>query len=405
MRFSRSSSALGRLLGAGMVCLAGLSLGCHAPGTESTTVPPVATGASCTALAATCAANQQGCIEEADGGASCQPCGPGTYASTAGACETIPGTPMTHVFPDQTTTAGQEILGFCRSWTLDNAEDFWVNSVELVQDEYSHHSNWVYVPDTDYAGPDGIWECASRSYDFYTGVGDGGLLYSQSTQATHEVQRFGDGAATHVPAHVRIISDIHLLNTSSSSNTGHATLTVYTIPAAEVTAKLVAFHVEYDALTIPPLATSRFTGTCPVASAVVKTQGSAFAPKVHYLLPHTHTLATGFYADILGGPNDGQSMINLGTYNGEAHGRGFDPPIDMTGALGITLSCQYTNPRTTEVGWGFGTSEMCELFGFADTPDFFQAAVPTGMAAGTDADGVQLFTSTACNVDVIPAPM
>ncbi len=402
MHFSLARSALSRPLAVALLCLTG----CHADGAESTKVLPAATGASCTALSEECAASQQGCIA-VPGGATCQACGPGSYPATAGAaCSAIPGTPLAHSFPEQTTSAGQEVVGLCRSWTLDNASDFWVNSVELVQDEFSHHSNWVYVPDTAFTGPDGIWECSSRTYELWSGVAAGGLLFSQSTQATHEVQPFGTGAALHVPAHARIISDIHLLNTSSVGNTGHATLTLYTIPAAQVTAPLVGFHVEYDALTIAPLATSSFTGNCgAIGSAVATAQGSPFAPRIHYLLPHTHSLATGFYASILGGPNDGQALINLGTYDGEAHGRGYEPPVDMTGALGITLSCEYTNTLTKAVGWGNPPNEMCELFGFAETPDFFQSHIPTGMSAGTSDAGVQLFTSTDCVTEVIPAPM
>ena len=60
--------------------------------------------------------------------------------------------------------------------------------------------------------------------------------------------------------------------------------------------------------------------------------------------------------------------------------------------------------RPGSAGWGFGTQEMCELFGFAETPDFFQGHVATGMAAGTDSKGVQLFTGD-CLSEVIPAPM
>jgi hypothetical protein len=138
---------------------------------------------------------------------------------------------------------------------------------------------------------------------------------------------------------------------------------------------------------------------------VAAAQGSPFAPQIYYLLPHTHTLATGFFADILGGPNDGQSLINLGTYNGEAHGKLFDPPIDMTGADGFTFACQYTNTRTVEVGWGFGTQEMCELFGFAVTPVFFQAHVGLGMPDGTNAQGIQLFDGPCITQLIRPPPV
>jgi hypothetical protein len=368
--------------------------------TSSTSVTSTTTG--CGSAAAHCVANQQGCVM-GPSGPTCQACPTAHYADSTGACQPVTGTPLEHTFPDQTTMPGQEVTGLCRSWTLNNDTELWVSAVELTQTELSHHSNWVFVPDTVYPGPDGIFPCASRGYDFYKGVGYGGLLYAQSTQATHEVQHFAGGAAIKVLPHARILSDIHMLNTSSMANTGHADLTLYTVPAADVNVRLTAFHVEYDALTIPPQATSQFTAHCSVASDVANVQGTPFAPKVYYVLPHTHTLGSGFFAQVMGGPHDGESLLNLPGFNGEAHGRTFDPPIDMTGADGFLFTCQYTNPRTTTVGWGFGTDEMCEMFGFGETPDFFQSAVSTGSPNGTNSTGVQLFTGN-CNTTVIPAP-
>ena len=337
---------------------------------------------SCSELAATCAQTQQGCVEGA-AGPSCQPCGAGNYATAAGGCDPIGGTALAHDFPMNSIAAGGEQLGNCRSWTVDNTSDLWVNAVELTQDEESHHSNWVFVPVSSFDGPDGIWKCSDRSYDFYTAVNAGGLLYAQSTQATHEVQKFAEGAAIHVPAKVRIISDIHLLNTSKHDTNGHAKLTLYTVAASEVKAQLSAFHIEYDALDLPPLAASRFTASCAVASDVAKAMGKPFAPKVHYALPHTHNFATGFFAAVKGGQSDGAKLLDLGVYNGEAHGRTFDPPIDMTGADGFTFYCQYLNTTSKDIGWGFGGSEMCEMFGFAEGSAFFQARVGTGHAEGT----------------------
>jgi hypothetical protein len=138
-----------------------------------------------------------------------------------------------------------------------------------------------------------------------------------------------------------------------------------------------------------------------VAADVARATGAPFAPKVHYLLPHTHTLATGFTVEILGGPSDGQSLLDLGEYNGEAHGRAFDPPVDMSGSDGFRFACQYTNPRGASVGWGFGDQEMCELFGFADAPAFFQSRVNATTATGTDGP-VQL-SSGPCTTEVFPA--
>jgi hypothetical protein len=249
-----------------------------------------------------------------------------------------------------------------------------------------------------YDGPDGIWNGNERGYEFYNAVNAGGLLYAQSTQAPHEVQRFPTGAAVRIPPHSRIISDIHILNTSGDTITGHAKLTLYTVPADAVTTPLTAFHVEYDALDIPAHASARYTAQCAVAADVAAATGEPFAPQIHYLLPHTHTLATHFFAHILGGPRDGEALLDLGTYNGEARGHAFDPPVDLTGADGLRFGCEYTNPLDHNVGWGFGSGEMCELFGFASGTPFFQSRVNTGSADGSDGS-VELFTGS-CTTDV-----
>lgn len=392
-----------RILGvASLVALLSIT-GCGEPagettGTTTTGGTATGTGTSCAAMAETCAASQQGCAVEG-GSARCVPCDPGTYA-VAGACSAIPGAPLSHDFPELTVKPGEEQIGSCRSWTLGNDEEIWVNAVELVQTEDSHHSNWVFVPDDELDGPDGVWPCGERGYDFYVAISLGGLVYAQSTQAAHEVQKFAPGAAVRIPPHARIISDIHLLNTSQAPVTGHAALTLYTLDAPAVTTKLSAWHIEYDALGIPPHATSRFTGHCAVAADVSAKTGKPFAPKVHYVLPHTHTLASGFFAKVMGGPNDGVSMLDLGTFNGEAHGKLFDPPVDLAGADGIEFTCQYANPRETYVGWGFGSQEMCELFGFAEDSPFFQARVSTGKPDGTSADGAQLFSGSCVTEQV-----
>src|SRR5262245_27530685 len=134
---------------------------------------PAPTVDLCGDMVAYCVSNHQTCVTGPNG-PECQPCPEGNYVGSTGKCLPIPGTPLSHDFPDITIPSGQESLGGCRSWTLNNPVEIWVNTVELVQDEMSHHSNWTYGPDTAFDGPDGIWTCADRQYDFYTGAEAGG---------------------------------------------------------------------------------------------------------------------------------------------------------------------------------------------------------------------------------------
>ena len=83
-----------------------------------------------------------------------------------------------------------------------------------------HHSNWLFVPASNPAtgvigpfdGPDGTFTCADRGFDQAVAALKGGVLFAQSTQAQHDVQKFPAGAVIQIPAHSKIVATIHLLN-------------------------------------------------------------------------------------------------------------------------------------------------------------------------------------------------
>ena len=354
---------------------------------------PAAAGADLSPCAKLgCAANQKLCVEDS-AGAHCEVCPPGTYASAkSGVCEALSGDPLTHTFAEFTVLPGEEISGLCQSYTLGNATEIWVNAVELSQDESSHHSNWTFVPSDRFDGPDGVWKCAERNYDQVTGALAGGVIYAQSTQVSHEVQKFPDGAAVRIPPYSRIIGDVHLLNPTPEPIKGSLTLTLYGIPKAEVAHKLGPFHMVCTGLAIPPHAKSRFYGECAVANNYLGAAGKPFDQKLYYVLPHTHSMATRFFMQILGGPRDGESLIDLGGYNGEAHGKLFETPIDMTGAEGYRFGCEYESSRDDVVHYGLGDQEMCELLAFAEGNAAFESNVTVAEPRGMEGD-MQLFSA------------
>ena len=97
---------------------------------------------------------------------------------------------LAHDFGLTTVAPGQEIDGRCLSWTLNNPTDLWVNSVSLANDGAYHHSNWFFVPDDHYDGPDGTWACRSRNFDQGVASFLGGVFFAQSTQVTREALVF-----------------------------------------------------------------------------------------------------------------------------------------------------------------------------------------------------------------------
>ncbi|NUP09068.1 MAG: hypothetical protein HOW73_23705 [Polyangiaceae bacterium] len=346
-----------------------------------------------------CRIDQKGCALS-NGEAACVECTSGMYANEEGSCAGIGGEPLAHDFAEFTTQPGEEVLGLCQSWTLDNDTELWVNAVELEQNEMSHHSNWTFVPEDHFDGPDGVWDCDERNYDQLSAAVAGGVLYAQSTQALREVQKFPDGAAVRIPPRSRIIGDVHLLNVGSEPVTGNVKMTIFTIPTDDVKVKLAPFHMTYDGLAIPPLATSRFEGTCELATKFEQSAGEPIGMKLYYGLPHTHKLGTRFFLQAVGGARDGEYLLDVHGFNGEARGRYYDPPVDLAGITSLRFGCEFQNPRDETVHWGFGDQEMCEMLGFIESPVAFESRVDEAAADGTDGD-VQVFTSP-CSTIMIP---
>lgn len=346
-----------------------------------------------------CVVDQQGCAL-LDGAPTCTPCDHGTRANPAGECAPIPGTALTHAFPTQESAPGEEILDLCRSWTLGNETELWVSAVELTQDEASHHSNWMYVTEGFYDGPDGIWPCAERDYHQLNAALAGGVLYAQSTQATHEVQLFPEGGAIRLPPHARIISDVHILNTTTEAIRGNAEVTIYTIPRERVTIPLAPFHIDYHALDIPPRVRSRFETVCDLQGDFERTTGEPFRVRLFYSLPHTHALGTRVFLQAVGGPHDGEMLLDVSGYNGEARGLYYEPPVDLEGITGLRFGCEFTNPRAESVRWGFGDQEMCEMLGFIESPAAFESRVTETTSTTMDGD-VPVFSGD-CGNFIIP---
>jgi hypothetical protein len=347
----------------------------------------------CKAMLPSCLEVQKICAT----GPVCQACPDGQYATKTGVCSPI-GTPITHDFATFTAQAGQEILGLCQSWTLDNSTELWINAVELDQDEASHHSNWLFVPDDKYPGPDGVWMCSDRGYDQLTAALAGGVLYAQSTQATHEVQKFPNNAAVRIPPYSRIISDVHILNATPMPVTGHARLSIYPLALADVKIKLTPFHLAFSALEIPPSATSRSQASCELDSSFQGALNMPLNAKVYYILPHFHALGRHFFVERMGGAHDGASLFDATGAAGEARGRAFDPPIDLTGDDGMRFGCDFDNETIDVVHYGFGNQEMCELLGFADSAIAWESTVPSVHPDTTMSGGLPTYTGPCATI-------
>ena len=274
---------------------------------------------------------------------------------------------MHNEFETVTLAPGAEFSGWCQSWVLNNSEEIWVNSVTLETDGGYHHSNWFFVPEGQHDYPDGLWKkCYSTGFSEVEAADSGGVLFAQSTQVVSEVQAFPPGVAVRIPPYSRIIGATHVLNYHAEPLTTGLRMTLQPIRESEVQVKMTPFRLSYLDLNIPAGAKADFTGDCEFRSTYEAVADTALDMQIYYLLPHYHALGDGFSLDIIGGPDDGKRIFELGTFSPEPFGLGFDQPVDLSEAQGLRFTCSYHNTLKKKVSWGIGDDEMCVLLGFAD---------------------------------------
>lgn len=311
-------------------------------------------------------------------------CGDDGGSSTPPTPDAPPTTPpvlaFSHTFPDAMVRAGQEQVGLCRSVAMGNEGEMQVNLVTMTQSEALRASSWYAVPEAMFAGPDGEWPCAERGFTGEAALAGGGaLVYRQSVDVRSENQQFGEGAAIRVPAHARLIGEIHRLNRTAATVTGHTTIELHGIDNA--TAFLRPVLVAYQGLELPPHTRTRFSGTCQVS-----------IDRIHYAQPNARDLSTRVFATVVGGPRDGQLLVDLpGPIPGVAAGIGMSPPMDLTAATGIAFGCEYDNPRDAYVHFGLGDQEMCDVLAFVEADASAVGIINSANASGTSGD-LMLFT-------------
>lgn len=311
--------------------------------------------------------------------------------------------PLSHLIDTYQLAAGQEIYDECVSWTLGNDEWLYVNSVRLATGTGFHHSNWFWVPETSYAGADGTWRCSDRGYDEALAAAMGGVLFAQSTQAVDETQAFPEGVVIAIPPHAKIVAGIHLLNASDEPLTTPLSLTLTPIALADVTTRLAALSLTYEAIEIPPNRTASFTVDCPLGQRFLDVIGGPLDLKVYYALPHYHDLGRRIEI-VASGPGGDRTVFETMSAIGEPAGRALTPAFDLTGTESLRFSCTFQSDRSSTVRWGVGDQEMCVMLAFIDGQFNWGGGVLHRNNPGTPVDdGSVLRYSQPCELYALPA--
>jgi hypothetical protein len=259
--------------------------------------------------------------------------------------------------PPIALAAGEEIPSLCISWTLDNDEPLYLSAIDMQAGPGWHHAAWFHVPEDSIAGPDGVWDCAERGFDWAAALAGGGLVFGQTTQTRSESQRFPGGGALVIPPRARMVGDAHLINAGASPIETSIQFTLHAIDRAEASAELRSLYLSIRSLGLPPHARSEFATECEILH-------DGFA--LFYAMPHYHQLGRGMTVEAR--DRDGQYHPVFASEGaiGEPLGRAIDPTFDMDQMAALRISCRFDNPGDQVVEYGF-QGEMCNLLAFTDS--------------------------------------
>ncbi|MCB9568744.1 MAG: hypothetical protein H6710_16270 [Myxococcales bacterium] len=324
----------------------------------------------------------------------------GETTSDTSAGDVPEGARIVHSFGPHQVGAYKETFP-CVAWTIGNEAPLYVNTVHLSNDGGLHHSNWFVVPDDAFPGDDGYFKCGDRGYNEIVGVVTGSVLFAQSTQSRYETQALPEGAVVKIPARSQVITELHFLNPGSQPLDTELRMAFDLIHPRDVEVVVSPFRLSYEDLDIPAQKKSRQQSECLFGPKYSDFTGHPFDLKLYYVLPHYHYLGTGFTVDIAGGPQDGERIFELKGLSGDAGGRSYDPPLDLSGADGLRFACDFDNWTNKDIGYGVGDQEMCMMLGFADAHALLDGAV-TGGAKAVGVDGETVVMEGPCNTLVVP---
>lgn len=278
---------------------------------------------------------------------------------------------------------GAEADGTCFSWTIGNDQALYINALTAENDGWFHHSNWFWVPESEWDLPDGTWNCGDHGFTELKAALTGGVLFAQSTQLLQETQQFLPGYVLKVPPRSRVIANAHLLNWSDEAQQTQLRTRFDLVPADEVEAVLAPWRFTYSDLDIPAGQSTEHGAVCQVRDFYEIAAGGSFDVRLHYLLPHFHGLGQGFTASFVGGPRDGEPIVEQRDAWGHPWGTTFAEPVDLSSADGIRFGCEHVNDTGADVGWGIGDQEMCVALLFAESRLMLESSVIETTDAGS----------------------
>jgi hypothetical protein len=226
-----------------------------------------------------------------------------------------------------------------------------VNRVESLQSDGMHHMDIMALLFTGLDLPVGEYACADL-YATYQELMDKGLFLYASQQAEQTIQ-LPPGVAADLPPKLRIMQEIHYVNTTDAPIEAFSKVNVYSFPRDQVTQTIWGGAVRDTTIEIPAGASDHVEWTRCVMNQDVD---------VLFLATHTHALASRTVVRAFDGTNVGAELYTNTDWQSPKLQSFGETPLRLTAGTGLEFACHYDNPGTEPVRWGFNAAdEMCQI--------------------------------------------
>jgi len=248
-----------------------------------------------------------------------------------------------------TAPAGTEVWR-CEVYDLPTTDLAAVNWVEYQQNPGTHHMTLSTLGLT----PDSTIEIGQ--YDCQDLYGDSSLMQDQimffGAQGTdQDTMHLPEGVAANFPAGLRIIHEVHYVNTTAEPVDLYSRVNAWTIPQSVVEEQIWGGQVRDETISIPAGETVTEWTRCVMNRDV----------EVLFLASHTHELGIEFTV----APFDGTTTGDIFYTNDDWHDPKiiqYDPPLVIPAGQGFEYACTWRNDRDEDVSYGLeSTDEMCNL--------------------------------------------
>lgn len=241
---------------------------------------------------------------------------------------------------------------------LGNAEDIYVNRVEIKMRQNSHHFLMYDFNDEITTKPalDVVRDIrnANGSMNYQNMFPMLYHVYVAGAQTPYMDYQFPEGVALKFPAGAALDFNAHYVNKQDVPIEGEVNVNLHTMPVASVKKIAKTLNLGNTNFSLPP----------KQKTTISKTYTADIKTYVFTLTSHTHQLGEKFIIKITGGTRHGEIVYTNTDWHHPSIAN-FSNPIVLNPGEGLTSEITYNNTKSTTVYFGLTSEdEMGIIFGY-----------------------------------------